>query len=73
MKVTAFEETRDLRNIKVDEIIGSLQTFQMSIGEILEKNNKCIDFVSNSEEGHGDKEENGADDITHLGRKVNKS
>lgn len=34
MKVTAIEEAHDLSNIKVNELIGSLQTFEMSINEM---------------------------------------
>lgn len=33
MKVTAIEEAIDLSRIKVDELIGSLQTFEISINE----------------------------------------
>lgn len=31
MKVTTIEEGQDLRSIKIDELIGPLQTFDMSI------------------------------------------
>ena len=30
-KVTAIEESKDLNNIKVQELIGSLQTYEMSM------------------------------------------
>ncbi|KAK2357392.1 gag-protease polyprotein [Trifolium repens] len=35
MKVTAIEETQDISSMKVDELIGSLQTFELSINEDL--------------------------------------
>ena len=36
--------------MQVDELIGSLQTFEMTLNERSEKKNKCIAFVSNTEE-----------------------
>ena len=37
MKVTAIEEAQDINNMKVDELMGSLQTFQSGINEKDEK------------------------------------
>ncbi|KAK2402989.1 gag-protease polyprotein [Trifolium repens] len=37
IKVTTIEESQDLSTMKVDELIGSLQTFEMAINEKLEK------------------------------------
>lgn len=48
MKVTAIEEAQDLSNMKVDELIDSLQTFEIAISDRPEKKNKKITFVSNS-------------------------
>src|SRR3954469_4423326 len=42
MKVTAIEEAQDISNMKLDKLIGSLQTFKMSICESVEKKNKSI-------------------------------
>lgn len=50
MKVTTIEEAQDLSSIKVDEPIGSLQTFKMSINDRSKKKNTCITFVSKTEE-----------------------
>ena len=50
MKVTAIEEAQDISNMKVEELIGSLQTFEMGISDNSEKKNKSIAFVSNTEE-----------------------
>jgi hypothetical protein len=41
MKVTTIEEAQDLSSIKVYELIGSLQTFNMSICDKLEKKTKA--------------------------------
>jgi hypothetical protein len=50
MKVTTIEEAQDLSTIKVDELIGSLQIFEMTINNIPEKKNNSIIFASNTEE-----------------------
>ena len=50
MKVTTIEEAQDIRSIKVDELIGSLQTFGRAMNDISEKKNKSIAFMSNTEE-----------------------
>ncbi|KAK2382273.1 hypothetical protein QL285_069821 [Trifolium repens] len=48
MKVTAIEEAQDISSMKVDELIGSLQTFELSINERSEMKNKSITFISNT-------------------------
>jgi len=68
MKVTAIVEAQDLSTITVDELIGSLQTFEMAIEDRPEKKNKSIAFIS--EEGHDQNELSEA--IAMLGRKFNK-
>ncbi|MCI89325.1 gag-pol polyprotein, partial [Trifolium medium] len=40
MKVIAIEESQDLSTIKVDELIGSLQTFEMALDDRTEKKHK---------------------------------
>lgn len=70
IKVIVIEETKDLGSIKVHELIGSLQTFEMSIIDRSEKKNKGITFVSNSKGSHSDKEESQTDIIILLGKKV---
>src|SRR3954462_8099397 len=70
MKVTAIEEAHDIRNMKVEELIGSLQTFEMGMNENSEKKNKSIAFVSNSQEES--REENLSDSIAMLGKQFNK-
>jgi hypothetical protein len=36
--------------MKVDKLIGSLQTFELSVNERSEKKNKSIAFISNTED-----------------------
>lgn len=77
LKVAIIQEAQDLSTLKVDELIGSLQTFEVSMIGISEKKNKGVAFVSNSQEdedqGDKDTEENMSDVIAYVGRKFNKA
>src|ERR1044072_2015896 len=64
MKVTAIEEAQDINNMKVDELIGSLQTFEMAI------NDKTQYEEDQNEKDTG---ESLLEAITCLGRKLNKA
>jgi hypothetical protein len=48
MKVTTIEESQDISNMRVDELIGSLQTFEMGMCDGSEKKTKIIAFLSNT-------------------------
>ncbi|MCI77701.1 gag-pol polyprotein, partial [Trifolium medium] len=58
IKVTAIEEAQDIATMKVDELVGSLQTFELGIKDRNEKKSKSIAFFSNAdeEESQGDPE-----------------
>lgn len=78
MKVVAIEEAHDISKKKVDEIVGSLQTFEMGFknNESTEKKNKSIALVSNTED-EPEESEIGTDKeltkaIAILGRQFNK-
>jgi len=47
MKVTGIEEAQDISSVKVDELIGSLQNFEITINSKTDKKGKGIAFVSN--------------------------
>jgi len=49
MKVIAIEEAQDISSVKVDELIGSLQNFEITINNKTDKKGKGIAFVSNVE------------------------
>jgi len=49
MKVTVIEEVQAISNMKADELIGSLQTFEFAINDRYEKKKKSIAFVSNTD------------------------
>ncbi|XP_058783024.1 uncharacterized protein LOC131657673 [Vicia villosa] len=70
MKVTAIQEAQDINTMKVDDLMGSLQTFEMGHGEKSEKK-KSVTFVSNAESPE-DKERDLSEDLVLLGRQFNK-
>jgi len=75
MKVTCIEEAQDMKNMKVEELIGSLQTFEMDINDRTEKKHKSIVFLSNinNEQAQSDLETNEGifDAMIFLGRQFN--
>src|ERR1044072_1635351 len=77
MKVTAIEEAQDIASMQVDELIGSLQTFELSFNDKADKKNKSIAFVSNTDEGDDDSECDLAGEFSEalalLGRKFNRA
>lgn len=50
MNVTPIEEAQDFSTLKVDELIGSLRTFEVSINGRSKNKNKGVTFVSNYQE-----------------------
>ncbi|KAA0039209.1 gag-pol polyprotein [Cucumis melo var. makuwa] len=46
MKVTAIEEARDITTLKLDELFGSLITFEMAISDRESKKGKGVAFKS---------------------------
>src|ERR1044072_9023453 len=77
MKVTSIEEAQDIANMQVDELIGSLETFELSLNDKVDKKNKSIAFVSNIDEGDDDSESDFAGEFTEalalLRRKFNRA
>lgn len=47
MKVTTIKEAQDINSMRVDELIGNLQTFESGIRDRIEKKTKRISFISN--------------------------
>jgi hypothetical protein len=73
MKVTAIEEAQDIANMKVDELVGSLQTFEISINEIGDKKNKSVALITNGEDEEefqtaGEGEQSIADALALIGK-----
>ncbi|XP_050889874.1 uncharacterized protein LOC127095195 [Lathyrus oleraceus] len=76
MKATTIEEARGISFMRVDELIGSLQTFELGISEKTEKKTKSITFVSNTENEQNqcdlDIDEGMTNALVLLGRQFNK-
>ena len=75
MMVTSIEEAQDISSMQVDELIGSLQNFELVVDNITEKKGKGIAFATNTanEEAHGDivDDENLSKNLVSLGRQFN--
>src|SRR6187399_1728811 len=54
MKVTAIEEAQNIASMKVEEVVGSLQTFEMNFSDKVEKKGKNIAFTSNTDSKEAD-------------------
>ncbi|WJX89653.1 hypothetical protein P8452_71632 [Trifolium repens] len=67
MKVTTIEESQDIASMKVEEVVGSLQTIEMNFSNKPEKKEKSIVFSSNTDNEEAD-EEDLSDDIALLGK-----
>ncbi|KAK2453398.1 gag-protease polyprotein [Trifolium repens] len=74
MKVTAIEEAHDINTMKVDELIGSLETFELAINERGDKKSKSIAFASNTDDcestGEFDEDDGFSEALAMVGRKL---
>ena len=52
-KVTAIEESKDLDEIKVQELIGSLQTYEFSLPNQRKSKSLTLKTINEKVEGHG--------------------
>ena len=76
MKVTTIEEAQDIFRMLVDELIRSLQNFELVVDNRTEKKVKDIAFTTNTSEEDGPGEvvddENLSENLVLLGRQFNK-
>ena len=56
-KVTAIEESKDLDEIKVQELIGSLQTYELSLPNQRKSKSLALKTINERVEGHGSSDE----------------
>ena len=72
MKVTAIEEAQDISSLKVNELIRSLQNFEITINSKIDKQGKGISFVSNVDtdeiQGNHEDDENMSESLVLLER-----
>ncbi|CAL9093986.1 unnamed protein product [Musa textilis] len=80
-KVTAIQETKNLNDFSLEELIGSLMTYEMSFFEHLEhdehmnhllKNKKDLEHRTNECHLSDDSSDEDNDDIEHITMNVNK-
>ena len=76
MKVTAIEEAHDISGMKVDELVSSLQNFELVIDNRTEKKDKSVAFTSNTENdvvlGDSASDEDLSENLVMLRRQFNK-
>lgn len=66
LKDTAVKENKDLNKIKIDELVGSLQTYKLSLPQSIKKKNTVKEETSDQDDDHTLKNE------VHLTRKFKK-
>ena len=66
-KVTTIEESKDLDDIKVQELVGSLQTYEMSLPNQWKSKSLILKTINEKVEDHDSSEENVVDkDVAYL-------
>jgi len=76
MKVTAIEEAQDISSVKVDELIRSLQNFEITVNNKTGKKGKGIAFTSSvdsdEKQGNLEDDEGMSESLAVLGRQFKK-
>ena len=67
-KVTAIEESKDLDNIKVQELISSLQTYELSLPSQRKSKSLALKTINERVEAHDSSDE----DVTYLAKEFPK-
>ena len=69
-KVIAIEESKDLDDIKVQELVGSLQTYEMSLPNQWKSISLALKTINEKVEVHDSSEEDVVDkDVAYLVKK----
>ena len=72
-KVTAIEESKDLHDIKVQELIGSLQTYELSLPTQRKSKSLALKTINERLEVHDSLDEDVVDkDVAYLVKKFRK-
>ena len=68
-KVTAIEESKDLNEIKVQELIGSLQMYELSLPNQRKKKSLVLKTINERVEAHGSSDEDVVEkDVAYLAK-----
>ena len=68
-KVTAIEESKDLDEIKVQELIGSLQTYELSLPNQRKSKSLALKTINENVEGHGSSDKDAVEkDVAYLAK-----
>ena len=66
-KVTAIEESKDFNDIKVQELIGSLQIYELSLPSQRKSKSLALKTINERVEAHGSSDEDGVEkDVAYL-------
>ena len=66
-KVTAIEESKDLDDIKVQELIGSLQTYELSLPSQRKSKSLALKMINERVEAHDSSDEDVVDkDVAYF-------
>ena len=67
--MTAIEESKDLDEIKVQELIGSLQTYELSLPNQRKSKSLALKTINERIEGHGSSDEDVVEkDVAYLAK-----
>jgi len=76
MKVTTIEEAQDISSLKVDELIGSLQNFEIIVNSKTDKKGTGISFTSSMDsdetKGNHEDDEDMSESLALIGRQFKK-
>jgi len=76
MKVTGIEEAQNISSLKVDELTGSLQNFEITVNNKADKKGKRISFASSMDstetQGNHEDDEDISESLALLGRQFKK-
>ena len=72
-KVTAIEESKDLDDIKVQELIGSLQTYELSLPSQRNSKSLALKTINERIEAHDSSDEDEVEkDVAYLAKNFRK-
>ncbi|XP_075669928.1 uncharacterized protein LOC142639667 [Castanea sativa] len=72
-KVTAIEESKDLDEIKVQELIGSLQTYELSLPSQRRRKSLALKMINETVEAHDSLDDDvGEKDVAYLAKNFRK-